>query len=187
MRGIESGTITLVFRRWRRPTVKPGGTLLTRIGQLHIDAVDLLDPVAITDAEARAAGAIDADAVRRSAPGGRRPHDVPHRRPPRGRRSPDRPRECVDLDAAEWADVARRLESLDARSTIGPWTRATLRIIADRPGVLAATLASELGQERAPFKQRVRRLKALGLTESLEVGYRLSPLGAAALTHLPEG
>ena len=74
-----------------------------------------------------------------------------------------------------------------ARSTIGPWTWATLRIIADRPGVLAATLASELGQERAPFKQRVRRLKALGLTESLEVGYRLSPLGAAALTHLPEG
>ena len=95
--------------------------------------------------------------------------------------------ERVDLDAAEWADVDRRLESLDARSTIGPWTRATLRIIADRPGVLAATLASELGQERAPFKQRVRHLKALGLTESLEVGYRLSPLGAAALTHLPDG
>ena len=94
-------------------------------------------------------------------------------------------RERVDLDAAEWADVARRLESLDARSTIGPWTRATLRIIADRPGVLAATLASELGQEHA-VQGRVRRLKALGLTESLEVGYRLSPLGTAALTHLPE-
>lgn len=31
------------------------------------------------------------------------------------------------------------------------------------------------------FKRRVRQLKELGLTESLEVGYRLSPRGRAVL------
>jgi hypothetical protein len=35
--------------------------------------------------------------------------------------------------------------------------------------------------ELQPFKLNVRKLKALGLTESLEVGYRLSPRGAAFL------
>ena len=34
------------------------------------------------------------------------------------------------------------------------------------------------------FKPLVRKLKALGLTESLEVGYRLSPRGAAVLAAL---
>jgi hypothetical protein len=35
--------------------------------------------------------------------------------------------------------------------------------------------------ERQAFKLNVRKLKELGLTESLEVGYRLSPLGEAFL------
>ena len=34
------------------------------------------------------------------------------------------------------------------------------------------------------FKRDVRRLKELGLTESLEVGYRLSPRGRALLARL---
>ena len=38
--------------------------------------------------------------------------------------------------------------------------------------------------ERAPFKLNVRKLKALGLTESLEKGYRLSPRGEALRAHL---
>ena len=50
-----------------------------------------------------------------------------------------------------------------------------LRLIGDRPGVRAGDLADELGRERLAFKADVRKLKALGLTESLEVGYRLSP------------
>jgi hypothetical protein len=42
-------------------------------------------------------------------------------------------------------------------------------------------LAERFGRERLPFKADVRKLKALGLTESLEVGYRLSPRGRAYL------
>jgi hypothetical protein len=36
------------------------------------------------------------------------------------------------------------------------------------------------------FKRRVRQLKELGLTESLETGYRLSPHGERVLSHLSQ-
>jgi hypothetical protein len=45
-------------------------------------------------------------------------------------------------------------------------------------------LADHLGRDKLPFKADVRRLKALGLTESLETGYRLSPRGKAIMTYL---
>ena len=45
----------------------------------------------------------------------------------------------------------------------------------------AGDLAAELGPGALAFKADVRKLKALGLTESLEIGYRLSPRGRAWL------
>ncbi|MGH7465941.1 MAG: hypothetical protein ACREK1_12245 [Longimicrobiales bacterium] len=45
-------------------------------------------------------------------------------------------------------------------------------------------LARMMGMETQPFKQRVRRLKTLGFTESLEIGYRLSPRGRSLLQEL---
>ena len=62
-----------------------------------------------------------------------------------------------------------------------PWTRQYLELIAAKPGVVARELALGVGLPRDDFKVRVRRLKELGLTESLEVGYRLSPRGRAYL------
>ena len=50
-----------------------------------------------------------------------------------------------------------------------------------RRGLRAADLAERFGRERLKFKTDVRKLKALGLTESLAVGYRLSPRGRAYL------
>jgi Mn-dependent DtxR family transcriptional regulator len=73
---------------------------------------------------------------------------------------------------------------LDAASRHGSWTKSVLRLIRDRPGVRAADLARKLGRERLAFKRDVRKLKELGLTESLEVGYRLSPRGRAVLDRL---
>jgi biotin operon repressor len=70
---------------------------------------------------------------------------------------------------------------MDRRARSGPWTRKTLELIRAQPGVRAADLAAELGRPRDDFKQDVRRLKRLGLTISLEIGYRLSPLGEAFL------
>jgi hypothetical protein len=69
---------------------------------------------------------------------------------------------------------------MDRRST-APWTWATLRLIAKRPGEPAAALAKSVGRERGAFKADVRKLKELGLTESLPVGYRLSPRGRTFL------
>jgi hypothetical protein len=53
---------------------------------------------------------------------------------------------------------------------------------AEQPGVRAPDLAAGFGMETRPFKLRVRRLNELGLTESLRIGYRLSPRGEAVLT-----
>ena len=61
------------------------------------------------------------------------------------------------------------------------WTRATLALIDAYPGVRAEDLAGRPGLDKARFKHRARRLKDLGLTESLPLGYRLSPRGAAVL------
>ena len=73
---------------------------------------------------------------------------------------------------------------MDSRSADGAWTARVLDVISSSPAVRAADLAADLGMEKAKFKQRVRKLKTLGLTESLEVGYRLSPRGRAAWKRL---
>jgi hypothetical protein len=59
-----------------------------------------------------------------------------------------------------------------------------LELIRDHPATRAADLAASLGRDTRPFKTDVRKLKELGLTESLEVGYRLSPRGRALLEGL---
>lgn len=85
------------------------------------------------------------------------------------------------LSAGDVEELKRRLERLDAYSKQGPWTMAVLRIIEEKPAKLAADLAAELGYEKSWFKPNVRKLKKLGLTESLKVGYRISPRGEAFL------
>ncbi len=67
------------------------------------------------------------------------------------------------------------------RAAAEPWTRRYLELIGSHEGVVARELAAGLGLARDDFKVRVRRVKELGLTESLDVGYRLSPRGRAYL------
>ena len=77
---------------------------------------------------------------------------------------------------------AEELEALGRRiERMGPWALDYLRAIAVRPGVRAPELAAGFGMETRQFKLRVRRLKELGLTESLTTGYRISPRGQAFL------
>ena len=54
--GIQKGIVTVAFRRWRRPSVKSGGTLLTAVGMLHIRDVSLTSLETISNADARRAG-----------------------------------------------------------------------------------------------------------------------------------
>lgn len=166
---IKAGEIHLVFRRWKKPSVKTGGTLNTAVGQLAIDEVAAVEAAAITDAEAARAGYPSADALRRELGGEGTVYRV------RTRYLGADPREALRQDI-DLTGVLEKLRRLDART---PWTRQVLDLIAEHPGRRAGDLAAMLGRETQPFKLDVRKLKALGLTESLEVGYQLSPRGQA--------
>ena len=56
LEAIKKGEITLQFRRWTRPSVKPGGTLKTKVGLLKIGRIDEMDPAEVTATDARKAG-----------------------------------------------------------------------------------------------------------------------------------
>jgi hypothetical protein len=171
--GLVDGTVTVAFRRWKRPTVKAGGTLQSPGGLLGIDEVAPIEPHDVTDDDARAAGYESRDEALAA---DRRQEGVLYR--VRFHRIGEDPRAALrardDLGAAEIADVRTALRRLD-------WAIPTLRLIADHPATVSTELAATAGVERQRFKLRVRRLKALGLTESLETGYRLSPRGQAFL------
>ena len=72
--------------------------------------------------------------------------------------------------------VVTRLQATDRRSA-APWTADVIARIRARPATRAGDLAPEMGWETPVFKVNVRKLKALGLTQSLETGYRLTDLG----------
>jgi hypothetical protein len=175
---IAAGEITVAFRRWKRPMAKAGGTQQTPVGVLAFEAVDRVDD--ITPADARRAGFPDPAAAWTTLRG--REGDL--YRIELRLAGPD-PRVALRAEAAlgeaDGAEISARLARLDRASRHGPWTEVTLRAIAAAPGTRAADLAAAFGRERLPFKADVRKLKALGLTESLEVGYRLSPRGRAYL------
>jgi len=182
--GVATGEIRLAFRRWRRPTVKAGGRLRTGVGELAIESVDPVDPVSIGAAEAALAGHASLAALRRELDA--RPEGTVYRIAFRLAR-PDPHialRGDAHPDAATVDDIRRRLDRLDRASRHGPWTRAVLELVAAHPARRASDLAAMHGMETAPFKRDVRKLKELGLTESLDVGYRLSPRGRATLAAL---
>jgi hypothetical protein len=167
---IAAGEITLAFRRWERPRVKPGSRQRTPVGVIAFDAVEVVE--AISEAEALAAG-FDT------------PEQVHAAMPPRG------PIHRVELrlDGPDPRVVLRETPPDDALfaklDRMGPWTYEYLQLIADRPEVRAGDLADAAGRERLDFKRDVRKLKELGLTESLNPGYRLSPRGQLTLRSRP--
>jgi len=185
LEGIASGKIKLAFRKWRKPTVKTGGRLRTRIGVLAIQAVEQISEKEISDRDAELAG-FESKAVLLKELKTR--EGVLYRI----RLSLAGPDERIVLRTRgeiaddEWHELRQKLNGLDARSIHGPWVVQFLSVVSMNPGVLAATLASSLGLERKWFKAQMRKLKELGLTESLEIGYRLSPRGATVLKRLKQ-
>lgn len=184
--GLADGSITVALRWWKRPTVRTGGTLRTPAGVLAIDSVQVVDASDLTEQDAHRSGHTDvAELLRELGQGDpeRRLHRITFHYAGEDDRA--RLRQDDDLDDDTRAHLISRLARMD-RAATAPWTTATLQLIATRPGVVSTELAEALGMDRAKFKTNVRKLKALGLTESLEVGYQLSPRGAALLPALDE-
>lgn len=174
---IVSGRVDTAFRRWVRPTVKAGGTLTTAAGVLAIDAVDVVALDAVTDEDlARAGFAARAELDARIGNRKGTLHRIRLRYVGEDPRAALR--ETATLSAADAEAIGQTLSRMDGAN---PWARRTLTLIGERPGHAAQELADEIGVEKLKFKNNVRRLKALGLTESLEIGYRLSPRGQAWL------
>lgn len=155
----------------------------TAVGVVEIVLVEAVDPRSLTAADAGVAG-FDTVADLVSAAGNRGETLYRIRLRHVGPDPRVALREAVP-DDAERAEISRRLERLDSASSHGPWTWQTLRLIADNPGVRAEDLARSVGRERTPFKLDVRKLKEMGLTESLETGYRISPRGRAVIKNAP--
>ena len=176
---IRAGRVTLVFRHWQRVRVRAGTRLRTIIGVVEVRSVATVADV--TDADAKLAGYENADALRGDIPGDARNPlfrmEVSYVGPdPRIALRQRRP------SGTELATIIAALDRMDRTGPRGPWTRTVLDLIADRPATRAGDLFADAGYpDLHTFKRDVRRLKELGLTESLEVGYRLSARGAAVL------
>jgi hypothetical protein len=179
--GIANGTITLVLRRWDAPRSKPGGTQRTIAGTVRIDDVAVYPgSYRVTAAQARAAGYPDAKTAQKEL----------DRRPAKhtylisvSYLAPDERPELAAEDRLSVADVDATTARLDRWDAVAetPWTREYLELIGANEAVRAPDLAARVGLEVPRFKRRVRQLKGLGLTISLDVGYRLSPRGRAYL------
>jgi hypothetical protein len=173
---IRAGRVSVVFRRWRRARVRAGTRLRTMIGLIEVRAVTQV--AAPTGKDIKAAGYENAEALRADIPG-----DPAH---PLFRievaYAGDDPRIALRAETDDVTEVVATLDRIDRGSRRGPWTRTVLALIAARPATRAADLFAEAGYaDLASFKRDVRRLKELGLTESLEVGYRISARGSAAI------
>ena len=172
--GIADGSITVTFRTWTRPQAKVGGRY--RIGGMLIDATEVrqVSVDEITDDDAHRAGETDRAALLARLGSG----DTAWRVDFVFVGPDDRIARRNDTSSEDLTDVMARLSRLDRN---GAWTRQTLQLIERYPGIVSTTLARQANQERPAFKLNVRKLKELGLTESLDIGYRLSLRGEAVL------
>ncbi|MGI9608842.1 MAG: hypothetical protein ACR2NL_00970 [Acidimicrobiia bacterium] len=182
---IAAGEITEVYRNWKRPTVKTGGTLNTSVGQLSILSVDVVPRSKLTAAAALRAGfGTRAELLESLRPGpGRQVYCV--RLELAGQDPRIALRETSTLSEDEIIELSQAFERFD-RNPVSPGLEPLelLRLIAENEGVRAPDLAEGLGVETKWFKARIRRLKSRGLTESLRIGYRLAPRGRATLDAL---
>jgi hypothetical protein len=173
--GLVDGSIKLTFRRWDKPHVKVGGRYRCHpIGVLEVDAISRVRVADIPEPDAKLAGFPTREAlVEYIGPGITEVWRIELHHGGDG----DRVQIALDdrLSPEDIAAIAKKLDRM------GDWTRPTLRLIEKHPRVAASQLAKKLGRETLPFKVDVRKLKKLGLTQSFEVGYELSPRGKAFL------
>lgn len=186
--GLVDGTVTTTFRRWNKPHVRPGGRYRCHpIGVLEVDAIELMEVREITEEDARASGFLTRKELAEYL-GSARPEEPMTALTPvyrvRFHHGGDGDRVeialATELTPEDVAAIKTRLAKLDANAD-EPWVKKTFAIIDKHPRIAASKLAAKLGRETLPFKEDVRKLKKLGLTQSFEVGYEISPRGRAYL------
>jgi hypothetical protein len=183
LRGLTEDRVICTYRRWEVVRPKVGSRFTTAAGVIEVTSITAADEKQLTEQDAADAGFDSVTALVKwtSAKGQGDLYRVgivlvgPDPRVAL--------RDSDQLAAADVSALSARLRRMD-RAAEQPWTHSTLRQIQRQPGVVSTELATDAGQERRAYKLRVRRLKALGLTESLERGYRLSPRGQAYLGRL---
>jgi hypothetical protein len=176
LQGIDEGRVTLAFRRWRRAPPAEGSTLRSPVGVLCLDRVTVVDEGDITPDDVRRTG-MSVEELRTAIAGEGTLLRIELRL------AGDDPRIALRErlpEQTELTAIVARLAKIDAASAT-PWTRCYLQLIADQPGIVSRALASQVDADVPSFKRRVRQMKELGLTESLEVGYRLSARGRAVV------
>jgi hypothetical protein len=183
--GLVSGAVTVTFRRWDRPHVRVGGRYRCHpIGVLEVDGVEKVTLRSITEADAIASGFLSRVAlvtyIRSAREEALGEDDEVFRVELHHGGDGDRVELALetDLSAEDIAAIAKKLARLDAS---GAWTRKTIALTDRHPGVAASQLAAKIGRDTLAFKVDVRKLKKLGLTQSFEVGYEVSPRGRAFL------
>jgi biotin operon repressor len=179
--GIAKGDVTLAFRRWQKPNVRTGRTLRTAAGVLAIDAIDAVDAGGLTNEDAARSGHSPLNALLADITGQRAGTLYRIAFHLAGADPRVALRDIADFGPGELHGLLQRLTNFDDDA---PWTLQTLRLIASREGITAGELAASIGFEKAALKQKIRKLKELGLTESLQSGYRISPRGRAFLAEI---
>lgn len=181
LEAIRAGTVSLAFRKWKRPAAKTGSLIKTAIGLVSIGKVTLIEEAKLTPAHATKAGYKDLDTLRKTLAqiqeGDIYKIEVSyHAEDPRITL-----RQQATLSPEAWAQLKTQLGRLDQYSRTGPWTLQILMAIQQYPLLKAADLATKTGKEKDWLKLNIRKLKNLGLTISHDPGYELSPLGKAYL------
>jgi hypothetical protein len=177
---IKSGEITTLFRRWSRPGAKAGGSQMTQGGVIGIDSVEVVSEGDITELDARESGYGTKENLL---------DKLSYRDDPiyrirvffKGEDPRIALRANAELGDSELDEIIVKLDKLDKNSKRGAWTQEYLQLIQDMPNTYSGLLADTLGISIPEFKPWVRKLKALGLTESLHPGYKLSPRGEKVL------
>jgi hypothetical protein len=178
---IANGQIKLAFRKWTKPTVKSGGTLLTAAGQLRIKSVAIITYEQVSDKDVSAAGYESRDQLNNEL--NRKERGELYRISFELEQEDPRIalRENASITDDEWNALTKKIDRLDKNSKFGPWTTRILTLIREQPELHAVRYANKLKVDKDWLKINIRKLKALGLTISHPIGYSISPRGAQYL------
>lgn len=181
---IKEKKISVAYRKWTRPTVKENGTLLTPVGMLRIKSIEEIDASSISNKMLQQAGYANPTELEKEL--NLKKEGTVYKI--RFTMEQEDPRIALrndnDLSEDDLETLTKKLQSLDTGGDIKNWTIKVLKAIQANPAQRAIDLSAKLGYEKEWFKINVRKLKNLGLTISLETGYKISPRGEAFLKRL---